>query len=280
MTTLASVLIVGTIGCIGCTGPDDDVGDDDDTADDDDDTADDDDDTETPDDDDDDDNAEPYWYAHYFTLNLADGGGTIDLTIRAYEEDNGGLGAEICDQTQTFDAVVNENPAQGDDYWQFIDRTVTWTGPGTTVEDGCWWEPGDLFGEEWDTALQWFFNPLAFVSCESIANNPNLAEMEVGPDPFEWVEGDVLTFGEMCTDVGPVAAGEVGTADMEGIWLLPMPDGWIDGFGDFTYFAPVDTTNVETWGVFGYLMNDAGNTVGEGMDGAFHTLSFLVVSYN
>lgn len=276
MTTLAFVLIVG---CMGCEESDPDSGDDDDTTDGDDDTTDDDDDT-GDDDDDDDDNVEPSWFAHYFTLNLNEGGGTVDLTIRAYEDEGGGLGAEICDQTMTWDAVVDMNPAQGDDYWQFIDRTVTWTGPGTVVEDGCWWDPEDMFGESWDTALQWFFNPLAFVSCESVNNNPNLAEMDMGPDPFELVEGDPLTFGQMCTDVGPLVANEAGTGDIEGIWLLPMPSGWIDGFGNYSYFAPADTTNVETWGFFGYLMNDAANDMEATMDGTFYTISFLVISYS
>ena len=250
----------------------DDDDDDDDNGDDDDDSDDDDDDS----DDDDDAQPEPYWFGYAYMLTLEDGAGTVDMSVTSYEGDESGLGDEICAQTVQFAATSVETPAQGPDFWQFLDETVTFTGPGTTVDNGCWWEPIDMWGDEWDVAVAWMFNPLAFVSCDSAASNPNLGDMNVGPDPFELVSGD-LTVSEMCNDVGPALAGQVGTGDLEGIWFIPMPNGWIDGFGNYDYHAPDDTTNVETWGFFGYLMNDAANTVGPGMNGTFYTLSFLVL---
>ncbi len=271
MILLAAVWVAGAIGCDGSDTADDD----DATPADDDDTAMDDDDDDDDDGDDDVEQVEPAWYGHYFTLDLNDGAGTVEITIRAYDEDQN----EICEQVQRFDVAVETAPAQGDDFWQFIDRTVSWTGPAEMLDDDCWWEPGDLFGEEWDTAMEWLFNPLAFVSCESIGDNPNLAEMAIGPDPFDFVEGDTLSFGEICTEVGPAAAGSWGTGDIEGIWLIPMPNGWLDTQGDFEYYTPVSTTNVDTWGFFGVLMNDEGNDQADLMNGVFFTASFLVISY-
>ncbi len=264
-------------GCHPAEDDDDATGDDDDnTGDDDDDDSGDDDDDDSGDDDDDDAQPEPFWFGYSFMITLEGGAGTVDMSVTSYEGDESGLGDEICAQQVQFAATSVETPAQGADFWQFIDETVTFTGPGTTVDNGCWWEPVDMWGEEWDIAVAWMFNPLAFVSCDAAASNPNLGDQMIGPDPFDLVTGD-LTLSDMCTEVGPALAGQVGTGDMEGIWLIPMPADWLSSFGNYEYFVPDDNTNVETWGFFGYLMNDAANTVGEGMDGTFHTISFLVL---
>jgi len=196
------------------------------------------------------------------------------MSIRFSEGDEDEYGDEICMQTVELAATAVQGPAQGDDFWQHIDRTVSYTGPGATLQDDCWWEPIEVYGENWADAMEWWFNPLAFVSCESIAANPNLADMLVGPEPFGHLPGD-LTFQEMCEDVGPWLAQQLGTGPLEGIWLIPMSDGWLDGYGNFEYFPPADDTQVETWGFFGYLLNDTNNIVGPGMDGIFYTLPIL-----
>ena len=263
----------------GCGGVGVDDWDDDDMVWDDDDAWDDDDDDTWSDDDDDDAEPEPFWFGYNFTLDF-DGEmetGIVEANITSYGGSASGLGDAICDQTVAFDGEVTYGPNAGDDFPWFADQVVDWTGPGTEVENGCWWEPIDMYGEEWDVAFEWLFNPLAFVSCESIDEDAELADLNIAPDPFELVSGDPLTLGEMCQEVGPLLSETVGMGDMEGIWLIPMPSGWLDGFGNYSYYAPEDTTNVETWGFFGYLLNDIENEAGWGLDGVYYTISFLVL---
>ncbi len=271
-------LVLAMLTVLACDSPesDDDLADDDLADDDagDDDSADDD--TAN----DDDDTAPPWtgwdWIAYFFTLDIdgLSGTGTAEVTLQ-YHHSGGSLSP--CEQVMLFDAALTYGPGIGDDFWVSIDQLVTWAGPGVLISNECDWDPEDPYGEGWDTAFYWRFNPLGFVSCEQISTEPALNATDVGPDPFGMVEGDPLTFGQMCEEVGPILAGEVGTGDLEAVWLLPMPDGWLDGFGNYTYFVPADTTNVETWGLFGYLMNDVANLAGPGIDGVCYSISFLVV---
>ncbi len=272
----------GGCGPVGVEPMDDDdlAWDDDDDWDDDDSWGDDDDDDTWGDEiDDDDAMPEPQWFAYSFMLDI-DGEtdtGTVEAVITAYEGDESGLGDEICDQAMVFASEVTYGPDAGADFPEFADQVVDWTGPGTETENGCWWDPVDMYGEEWDIAFEWLFNPLLFVSCDATEDFPDLYDLDIGPDPFGMVEGDPLSLGEMCEEVGPQLADAVGTGEMEGIWLIPMPDGWIDGFGNYSYFEPEDTTNVESWGFFGYVLNDISNNAGFGLDGVYYTVNFLVL---
>jgi len=259
-------------------------GDDDDTSADDDDTADDDtaDDDDTGDDDDTEgmgmdgtyysisflvlggakNQPEPFWFAYSFEIDVTGGWyggpGTVQPTITSYEGDEYGLGDEICSQTLEYPAQYSYGTSQGNDYWEYIDEIIDWSGTSTEIDNGCWWDPLDMYGEEWSTAMAWLFNPLGFVSCDRVNVDPTLAAMPVGPDPFQLVAGD-QDFDGMCNQVGPQLEAQLGTGPMEGLWYIPMPDGWLASFGNYAYYAPPDTTNVESWGFFGYLMNDAAN---------------------
>jgi len=276
---------------MGCTGididliPADEIIDDDDTGDDD--TGDDDagDDDSTDDDSTDDDTgdddvgdddttalADPVIFGFSFAIDTSGGGaggnGTLEMTVRAYDEDV----VEICAQKQEFDLNHAYGVSQGDDFWMPLDEVIDWSGPGTTISDPCWWGVEDLWGEEWDTATVWFLNPLAFVSCEQVAGDGWLASLLLGEDVFGFENG-VLTFGELCDVVGPQLQQTLGTGPMEGIWMTPMSSGDLDNLGTFEYYEPVNPNDVATWGLFGYLMNDIANTPATGLDGHYYTIS-------
>ncbi len=270
LTFLFTALLgLGLIAFLGCPPPDDD-----DSAADDDDAT----------DDDDDDTATPFWFYYSFSLEMTGGEpnatGTLYLEIVYYEGDSSAVGDEICSQTMAFDATATVGLGVHEAYyWQFIDTVIEWSGPGTEVENTCYWDPDELYGVGWDEAMAWdnelasAFNPLAMVSCDTINGNPTLADTTLGPDPYGWVSEE--TFGGHCDEAGSMLEDSYGFGPMEGIWMLPMTDGWLGT--DYEYFEPDDTSVVPVWGFFGWFLNDPENSPAAGLDGMYYSITGWVL---
>ena len=257
---------------------DDDTGDDD-TGDDD--TGDDD----TGDDDTGDDDTgpeSPYGYMIEVGLSATGGeeGGTATTSydhIMIDQNQN-----PLCTISLEFEGDYVFGPGQGDEYYQFIDTTVTWTS-GTELANDC---PEDwaIYKDDPVDAYMWYMHPMAFVGCDLIGTVGNLADTFVGMDDSGYIPTEDGTFGDFCETVGPAYQSAAGTGPMEGVWLMPGLDGELDGLGDFGYFeAPTPgSADYDSWLLLGVLMADAAN-VNEpvaGLEGDYDTIPFWLWVYS
>ncbi len=292
LLTFLFVALLGTAlagflaGCpVDPVDDDDDASGDDDTGDDDtgdDDTGDDD----TGDDDTGDDDTWPDApYGFMIEVGLtADGGPAGGTASVAYDhimiDQNQN---PLCTISLDIEGDYTYGPGQGDEYYQFIDEVVTWTG-GTEAANDC---PADWAIYEGDIAeaYMWYMHPMAFVSCDLIGTVGNLADTFLGMDDSGYIPVDDGTFGDFCDNVGPAYQSAAGTGPMEGVWLMPGMSGELDGLGDFGYFeapAPGDATLYDSWLLLGLLMADAANTdePTEGLVGDYTTIPFWLWVYS
>jgi len=185
---------------------------------------------------------------------------------------------DLCAVSFEFTGTYAGGPGQGNDYYQYIDELVVWTGGGETANN-CPVEWATYKGDpiEW---FMWYQHPLAFVSCDLVADVTALADTFLGDDPFEL--GSDGTFGGYCNDFGPALQSALGSGPMEAMWLQTGADGDLDALGNYAYFAPADTTNVAVWLVMGALVADAANSnePTEGLDGDYLTVPFWLWVYS
>jgi hypothetical protein len=262
-------------GCPPSSSDDDDAGDDDagddDAGDDDmgdDDMADDDagDDDTWPD--------SPYGFHISVSFNASGASSTTTfehIMIDANQND-------LCSVVFDFPGTTATGPGQGDDYYQYIDEVVEWTS-GTEASNNC---PADWAIYKGDPVewFMWYMHPLAFVSCDLVAQVGGLASTFLGDDAFDL--GSDGTFGGYCNDFGPALQSALGSGPIEAMWLSPGTDGSLDGLGNYAYFAPADTTNVAVWLAMGALMADAANTnePTDGLNGDYVTVPFWLWVYS
>lgn len=171
----------------------------------------------------------------------------------------------LCHVDLELDGVHAYSQDQGDDFWWPLDQIVTWTSGQETAND-C---PPQWAFYKGDPAVYflWDLHPIAVVGCEQVAQDPALAATFVGDDPLEIGDG---TLGDYCAVTGPDLQAQLGSGPVEGVWLAPGLAGSLDALGDYAYFPPADTTNVEVWMLMGLMMATVDNgdepTIGlEGM---------------
>ena len=281
ITLFMTVLGLAFLGLMAGCPPSSSDDDDDDDAADDDDASDDDgaDDDMTDDDGGDDDGGDddtwpdtPTGFSIDVTFSAS---GTTSTTNYTHNMLNSNYDP-ICAVDFEFTGTLATGPGQGNDYYQYIDEVIVWTGGGE-VANNCPAEWGVYKGEPIDYFM-WDMHPLAFVSCDLVAQVGGLGTTFVGEDPTEAGDG---TFGEYCTLTGPSLESALGTGPMEALWLAPGLDGSLDPLGNYAYFAPADTGNVEVWLIMGVLMADAANTAEpvDGLDGDYVTVPFWLWLY-
>jgi len=217
----------------------------------------------------------PDTVAYWFALDVDADAATVQVTVTIeFLEDVVDL---LCTQSMSFPGTLTTGTGQGENYWPAIDVVVAWSGPGEVLQDDCEWPPIDVFGIDWDQALTWEIaphvpsNPMAFVSCDSIRADMTLSNAMAGPDPYELTTDEPQTLGQLCDDVGPALAEALSSGPLEGLWVLPMDEGWWPE--GYETFDPAGGELVESWGFFGYLMNDPGNEDDEAFEGVFYTVS-------
>jgi hypothetical protein len=278
LLTFLFVALLGTAlagflaGCPVQTDDDDDASGDDDTGDDD-----------TGDDDTGDDDVDsPYGYMIEVGMSVTGGveGGTSTTSydhIMIDQNQN-----PLCTISLEFEGDYTYGPGQGDEYYQFIDETLTWTS-GTELSNDCPAEWAIYDGDPVE-AYMWYMHPMAFVSCDLVATVGNLAETFLGKDDSEYIPVTDGTFGDFCDNAGPAYQSAAGTGPMEGVWLMPGISGELDSLGDFAYFeAPAPgSADYDSWILLGVLMADAANTSEpvEGLEGDYSTIPFWLWVYS
>jgi len=187
---------------------------------------------------------------------------------------------EVCRINFEFEADYTYGPAQSDDVWESVDELVTWTGGGETF-NSC---PETWAIYETDPVDEWLWasHPMAFVSCDQVAADEDLAATFLGEDNQGYLPTLDGTFADYCDNVAPQYASSVGAGPAEGIWLMTGEDGALDVLGSWGYFAPTDTTNVEVWLLLGLLFADSanGNEPVLGLDGDYLALPLWLWIYS
>ncbi len=180
-----------------------------------------------------------------------DGDALMTATVTFLNSDQNPL----CTVVYEFESDYTYGPSQGEDFWTAMDEIVTWTSFQQAASDcpPSW----TVFSGNPVDDLRWSTHPFAFVGCEQIAADPGLSATFVGDDPFDQGDG---TLGGYCADTGPWAEDLLGTGPVEGVWLSPGTEGFLDGLGDYAYFPPANQSHVEVWALHGLLLADAGNT--------------------
>ena len=208
---------------------------------------------------------------------VAGGPAVVDLTFRV-EDANAN---PLCTVEFQFDADYSFDPAQGDDFWPFIDEVLTWTGGGETANTCGQAVSQLLYTADPVAEWEWDWHPMAFVSCDLIHGIQNVADTFLGMDDAGYIPTGDGTFLDYCDNVGPQYQSAAGTGPIEGVWLRPGVDGDLDYLGDFTYFDPPSQTHVSVWRLQGLLMADAANNTEpvQGLDGDYLTLGFWLSTF-
>ena len=199
-------------------------------------------------------------------------GGLADVTLNWELFDC--LGTSICHASYLFEADYRYGTAQADDFPDFVDEIVTWT-HGNFVGDDCppgWYTPVPDPVETW----RWSLHPMAFVSCDRIAADPDLSARYLGMDDSGHIPTDDGTFGDYCVTAGPITQADLGTGPIEAVQLTPCIEGELDSLGDFAYFPSPDPTHAPTWTVGGVLMQSTANPTEpvEGLEGPYEAHRF------
>ncbi len=216
----------------------------------------------------------PYGFHIDVSFNATSGGASSTTFIHTMIDANQN---DLCAQTFELTGTTSSFSAgQGNDYYQWMDEIVTWTSLDSEDSD-CPAEWAIYKGDfvEW---FMWYMHPLAFVSCDNADAN-GYAGTFVGEDPTDAGDG---TFGGYCDTTGPSVASSLGTGPIEAVWMSPGVSASLDGLGNYEYFAPNDTTNVEVWMIMGLLMADSANTnePTAGLDGDYLTVPFWLWIYS
>ena len=184
----------------------------------------------------------------------------------------------ICEQEIMLQGDYTYGIEQSDELFRYTDELIVPVAAEETADD-C---PGDLdvSVERLQDLWEWSLFPLAFVSCEAVGADPELAAMQLyPPDPFdELLDG---TFGAVCDHLGPAVSYLYETGVHEAVWLRPCNHGEFDELAGLSlhYLEPADTTNTKAWALAGLSAVEAGDTVEpvEGLDGAYQVIPFWPV---
>ena len=217
---------------------------------------------------------DPYGYTMglYIAANGGANGGVADVWFD-HEMISPSM-ATICTIEFEFSATYVYGNSQGDDYWSYIDETITWTSGGQ-VDSDCpaSWE---VYTSDPISEWMWFQHPHAFVSCDQVASDATLANTFLGMDDAGWLYATTGTFQDFCDNVGPVYETAFATGPIEGIWLTNGALGTLDTLGTFGYFTPPSHDNVDYWLIMGLLMADSTNNFEPttGLQGTYVAESF------
>jgi len=220
---------------------------------------------------------EPAWAYYETELRLEATGGTQGgaATVRALAMFHDEAGGRLCTEEIVFAADYAYGALAGDGHFAFTDEVITVT-EVRGVSGDCPSNVGvgpDALVAAWDEILF----PLAFVSCDAVAANAELAAMELVPEP-EIIFGDECwTFEDFCERIGPAASHIFDTGEHEAIWLRPCEPGALDDADEgieLSYLIPADTSLADAWAFYGFSALERGSQSGAaaGLDGAYQVL--------
>ena len=185
-----------------------------------------------------------------------------------------------CTISFEFGATYTYGVGQGNDFFQYVDETITWTSGGE-LGSSCpitWTVYTSNPVSEWI----WDEHPFAFVSCDQVGAVGDLASTFVGEDDAGYLPTTDGSFADFCDNVGPSVESSMGTGPVEAIWFMSGSDGMLDSLGTWSYFAPPDTSNVQVYVVSGMLMQQTTNTDEPvpGLQGGYAMIPFWIFVYN
>jgi len=287
---LALALFLG--GCPPDEGDDDDVSDDDVADDDvaDDDVSDDDvsDDDVSDDDVSDDDTGSDAPGGYYFDASFSFTGGegpgdaTLDMMQIMVDDPQATSPTQLCAYTYqfvgTYPAIA---PSQGDDYYPYMDLVATFD-TTTLAESSCPAEWDDQYAavSDLDNWFQWFVDPAGFITCDIVAQIPNLAATQL-MDDFIGAGLTDGTLGSWCTEYAALV--QQSGYNLDGVWVRPMNTTEGD-YGVGLEYYPAQNGDVggagyyDAWAFFGFMYGDTTNTYepAAGVEGDYITDIFWV----
>ncbi len=219
----------------------------------------------------------PAW--SYYTIGIrfeATGGteggaATIRFHVTFHEDETTGY----CQQTLIVAAEYTHGADQSDELFEYIDQSIAPERIESTNGD-C---PASLEISATDLLdlSQWSLFPLAFVSCDSVAANPDLAAMEL-VEPSMWPEDPILSFEYVCEKIGDAARYFKGLGETEAIWLRPCDVGEFDAQSNeaLVYLVPRDTSHTQAWALAGFSHVGEENT-GEPVEGLEGTYDLSIL---
>ncbi len=162
----------------------------------------------------------------------------------------------LCTVRYRVQAQYAYGPGQGDDLPTWGDEILEFEDVEIDLST-CpteWLPDPSTLAEAW----RWRLQPLVFVSCEQVAADPVLGGTYVGSEDWWDMLGDG-TFDFLCDIVCTGLGGYHHGGPCEGIWLAPGAEDDLEYDGDFAYFSPASTANVEVWRFQGFLMAEPWN---------------------
>lgn len=212
--------------------------------------------------DDDTEENDPLWL--YYTTEIrfdaagSEEGGLAEVDLRAAFHD-----AEdqvLCHQSFDIIGEYTHGVGHSDELFEYTDQLIVPEQMAPSHGD-C---PDSLGSTAEDIAamLEWSLFPLAFVSCDSVADHSELGSMFLAEPQHSPYPLRDLTFESVCEYFGPAASYYYGLGEAEAVWLRPCSDGEFDEEApiDLVYFVPHDTTHTEAWALSGISLVGAGNT--------------------
>lgn len=156
----------------------------------------------------------------------------------------------LCGVSYKVVAGYSYGPGQGDDLFAWGDEVLEFEDIEaeymTCPEE---WIPDlSTLVEAW----RWMLHPLVFVSCEQVNADPALGSTYVGREEDWGMVGDG-SFDHLCNGICPGIGGYHDTGPCEGIWMVPGAEDDLENWGDFAYFPPASTANVEIWRFQGFV---------------------------
>ncbi len=185
-------------------------------------------------------------------------GGTSggDANVYVYQTYFDEWGDMLCGINYKMRSTYTYGTNQGDDLFEWADEVIRWD-EGVVEYMSC--------PEEWAvdpnavaTSWEWVVHPMLFVSCDQVNGGSDVSEVYLGEDIIWETLGDG-TFNFFCEIVCPAAEYFHDTGPCEGVWLIPGAAEDLVDYGEFSYFAPEDESNVDVWMFNGFAAAEAWN---------------------
>ncbi len=197
----------------------------------------------------------------YYTIEVSSfeaTGGTSggDANVYVYQTYFDEWGDMLCGINYKMRSEYTYGTNQGDDLYPWADEVLTWT-EGVVEYMTCpeqWAVDPNAVSEAWE----WVVHPMLFVSCDQIRDGSDASDTYLGEDIIWETLGDG-TFSFFCDIVCPAAEYFNDTGPCEGVWLIPGETDDLEEYGDFSYFAPDQTDNVEAWMFNGFAAAESWN---------------------
>ncbi len=197
----------------------------------------------------------------YYTIEVQSfeaTGGTSggDANVYVYQTYFDEWGDMLCGINYKMRSTYTYGTNQSDDIFEYADEVVTWN-EGVVEYMTCpeeWAVDPNAVSEAWE----WVVHPMVFVSCDQIIDGSGASEMYVGEDIIWETLGDG-TFQFFCEIVCPAAEYFHETGQCEGVWLIPGTEGDLEDYGEFNYFTPDQSDNVEAWMFNGFAAAETWN---------------------